>query len=203
PVGPISCTATARQHAAARVETGNPNRVHPPQSHAHALTPRPARHKATTHSQLVNQPQKGTKVFCAFLWLLIHFEDGEKRFLRDLDPSHLLHALLAFLLLLEQLAFARDVAAITLRNHVLAERLDRLTRDHLVSNRSLNRNLKQLPRYQLLHLLRQRPALRCRSAAMQNQRQRIPRLARDQHVELHQIALPVTSQVVIERGITT
>jgi hypothetical protein len=40
-----------------------------------------------------------------------------------------LHALLAFLLLLEQLALARDVAAVALGEHVLAQRLDRLARD--------------------------------------------------------------------------
>ena len=36
----------------------------------------------------------------------IHLEDGEKRFLRNLHRSHLLHALLSFLLLLEELALA-------------------------------------------------------------------------------------------------
>ena len=50
-------------------------------------------------------------------------------FLRDLDLPDLLHPLLAFFLLLEQLALAGDVAAVTLREHVLAHRLDRFARD--------------------------------------------------------------------------
>src|SRR6267142_3567891 len=47
-------------------------------------------------------------------FVLIHLEDGEKRFLRNLDRADLLHALFPFFLLLEQLALARDVAAVAL-----------------------------------------------------------------------------------------
>src|SRR5262245_54129580 len=43
--------------------------------------------------------------------LLSYLEHGEERFLRDLDAADALHPLLPFLLLLEQLALARDVAA--------------------------------------------------------------------------------------------
>src|SRR6185369_9787570 len=78
--------------------------------------------------------------------LFIDFQNGEEGFLRDLDAANFLHPLLAFFLLLEQLAFARDVAAVTLRNHVLAERLHRLTRDHFVPYRGLNRHLERLSR---------------------------------------------------------
>src|SRR5215207_4907306 len=56
-------------------------------------------------------------------------QHGEKCFLRNFDAADALHALLAFLLLLEQLALARDVAAVALGEHVLAQRLDRLARD--------------------------------------------------------------------------
>src|SRR5262245_55748724 len=55
-------------------------------------------------------------------------EHGEERLLRDLDSADLLHAPLALLLLLEQLALAGDVAAVALRDHVLALRLHRLAR---------------------------------------------------------------------------
>src|SRR5687767_7219947 len=48
-----------------------------------------------------------------------HLQNRQKRFLRNLHCAHLLHALLAFLLLLEELAFAGDVAAVTLRRDVL------------------------------------------------------------------------------------
>src|SRR5262245_58853005 len=52
--------------------------------------------------------------------LSAHLQHGEKRFLRDLHFADLLHALLAFFLFLEQLALARNVAAVAFRQHVLA-----------------------------------------------------------------------------------
>src|ERR1019366_95102 len=58
--------------------------------------------------------------------------------LRNLDLSHLLHALLALFLLFEQLALARDVAAIALGQHVLAQRLDRGARDHVAPDGGLH-----------------------------------------------------------------
>src|SRR5262245_33609498 len=57
------------------------------------------------------------------LRLRAHLQHGEKRFLRDLDLSDPLHALLAFLLFLEELALPGDVAAVALGQHVLAHRL--------------------------------------------------------------------------------
>src|SRR5262249_56192682 len=50
-------------------------------------------------------------------------EHREECFLRDFDLPDLLHALLSFLLALEQLPLPRDVAAVALRRHVLAHRL--------------------------------------------------------------------------------
>ena len=47
---------------------------------------------------------------------------AKKRLLRDLDRADLLHPPLSFLLLLEQLPLARDVAAIALGEHVLPQR---------------------------------------------------------------------------------
>ena len=60
---------------------------------------------------------------------LINLEHGQKGFLRDFDFADALHALLAFLLLFEQLALPRDVAAIAFREHVLPECLDAFARD--------------------------------------------------------------------------
>src|SRR5574338_427537 len=84
---------------------------------------------------------------------LFHLQHRQKRFLRDLDRAHLLHPLLSLLLLLEELALPRDVAAVALREHVLAERFHRRARDHLVPDRRLNRNLEELPRDQLPQLV--------------------------------------------------
>src|SRR5215217_2204823 len=53
-------------------------------------------------------------------------EHREECLLRDLDAAYLLHALLAGLLLLEQLALAAHIAAVALGDHVRADRgLDR------------------------------------------------------------------------------
>lgn len=52
--------------------------------------------------------------------ILIHLEGGDKGFLRNFDLAELPHLLLAFLLLVEKLPLARDVAAIAFGGHVLA-----------------------------------------------------------------------------------
>src|SRR5215813_1322284 len=54
--------------------------------------------------------------------LLADLEDREERLLRDLDAADRLHPLLAGLLLLEELLLARDVPAVALGEHVLAQR---------------------------------------------------------------------------------
>ncbi len=64
---------------------------------------------------------------------------GDERLLGDLDPADVLHLLLAFLLLLEQLALPRDVAAVALGQHVLALGLDRLAGDDLAADGRLDR----------------------------------------------------------------
>src|SRR5262245_4240456 len=81
-----------------------------------------------------------------------HLEDGEKRFLRNLDGTDLLHALLAGLLLLQQFLLPRVVATVALREHVLAQRFYRLARDDIRSDRRLNRYIEHLSRNKLAHL---------------------------------------------------
>src|SRR2546423_15358333 len=90
------------------------------------------------------------------LGLGAHLQNREERFLRDLDLADALHPLLAFLLFLEELAFARDVAAVALGEHVLAHRLDRFARDDAAADRGLNSHLEHLTPNQLPHLRRQR-----------------------------------------------
>src|SRR4051794_41776697 len=71
---------------------------------------------------------------------IAELEHREEGLLRHVDPTHGLHALLPLLLLLQQLALAADVAAVALRDHVLAERLDRLARDDVLAELRLDRN---------------------------------------------------------------
>ena len=51
----------------------------------------------------------------------IHLQRRDKRLLRNVDLAELPHLFLAFLLLVQQLAFARGVAAVALGGDVLAE----------------------------------------------------------------------------------
>src|SRR6266536_1829294 len=62
-------------------------------------------------------------------------EHRHEGFLWDLDVANALHATLPLGLFLQQLPFARDVAAVALREHVLAHGPDRLTGDHFVADR--------------------------------------------------------------------
>ena len=59
----------------------------------------------------------------------IKLEHRHKRFLRNLHRTELAHALLALLLLLEELLFTCDIAAVTLGQNVLAHRLYCFTSD--------------------------------------------------------------------------
>src|SRR3954453_21220820 len=85
-------------------------------------------------------------------------EHRQERLLRHLDPADLLHALLAFLLLLEQLALTCDVTAVALGDHVLAHRLDGLAGDDLRADRRLDRHLVLLARDLLAQALDQTAA---------------------------------------------
>src|SRR3954447_16484249 len=79
-------------------------------------------------------------------------QGGDERLLRHLDAAHHLHPLLAFLLLLEQLALAGDVTAVALGQHVLADRPNRLAGDDPAADGRLDRHLELLPRNEFLQL---------------------------------------------------
>src|SRR5512142_471310 len=75
---------------------------------------------------------------------IVEGQHGKERFLRDLDRPNTLHELLDFLLLLEELALAGDVAAVALRKHVLAHGPHRLARDDIRADRRLDGDLEHL-----------------------------------------------------------
>src|SRR3954452_20859456 len=81
--------------------------------------------------------------------LFIHFQHSKKSLLRNLYAPDLLHALLALFLFFQQLAFARDVAAIAFGDNVFAKRLDGFARDDLVADCRLDGHFKELARNQL------------------------------------------------------
>src|SRR5690606_10264097 len=80
-------------------------------------------------------------------------EGLDEGLLGDLDPPEALHALLALLLLLEELALAGDVAAVELGRDVLAVDLDRLPGDDLAADGRLDRDVELLAGHQVLELL--------------------------------------------------
>src|SRR5208282_3610764 len=134
--------------------------------------------------------------------LLPDLEQGQKSLLRNLDPPDLFHPLLAFLLLLEQLAFSRDIAAVTFGGDVLTQRLDGFTRDNLGADRGLNRDFEHLARDQLAHLFAHRPAPFVGLVAMHDNRKRVHHLAIDSKVRLNQRPGREGQKRVVHRRVT-
>src|SRR5579862_6416518 len=128
-------------------------------------------------------------------------QDREEGLLRNLDATDGLHPLLARLLLLEQLLLARDVAAVALGEHVLAQRLDVLARDHLRPDRRLHGNVEHLSRNQRSHPRGDLAAAVNRVRPMDHHRQRIDALAVDQDVELYDVGRAKLLEFVIERRV--
>src|SRR5689334_14785241 len=77
------------------------------------------------------------------------FQHFNESLLRNVDGAERLHALLAFLLFLEQLPFARDITAITFGGHIFSKCTDGFTRNNLSANRGLDRHLILLMRNNL------------------------------------------------------
>src|SRR5690242_3024423 len=129
-----------------------------------------------------------------------HFQYSEECFLRNVHLADALHAALAFFLFFEQLAFARDVAAVAFGKDVLANRRDRFSRDDAAANRSLNWHFKKLPRNQFPQARYEFAPAVVRKIAVHDQRERIHRLAADQHIELDQIRFAVAREVIVQRS---
>src|SRR5271170_6522250 len=137
----------------------------------------------------------------ATIALLPDLEQGEESLLRNLDAPDLFHPLLAFLLLLEQLAFSRDVAAVTLGGDVLAQRLDGFARDNLGADRGLDRDFEHLARYQFAHLFAQRPPPFVGLVAMHDNRKRVHHLAVNPYIQFNQRPRPEVQKLIVERRV--
>src|SRR4028119_62117 len=114
-------------------------------------------------------------------------QGGEEGLLRDLHAAYLLHAALALLLLLQELLFAADVATVALRGDVLAVGADRLAGDDPAPHGRLYRHLEVLARDELLELLHERPPAVVGLVAVDDDRERLDRVARDQDLDLDQV----------------
>src|SRR3546814_21074399 len=87
---------------------------------------------------------------CIFLIQFQHRHEGR---LRDFPVADLAHALLPFLLFLQQLTFTGDIATITLRRYVLALGTDVLAGDDFRTDGGLDGYFKLFPRPQLFEFL--------------------------------------------------
>src|ERR1019366_1466473 len=86
------------------------------------------------------------------LELIVHTQNRQEGFLWDFHTAHLLHTLLAGFLFFQQLLLARNIAAITLCQHIFSHGLDVLARDDIRSDSRLYRHIVHLARYKFAHL---------------------------------------------------
>src|SRR5882672_5236194 len=133
--------------------------------------------------------------------VVLRLEHGHEGRLRDLHRSHHLHLLLAFLLLLEELALAAYVAAVALGRHVLAEGVDGGPGDDLAADRALDGDLELLARDLLGQPLAiaQRP--RARELPVDELGEGIDLFAVDEDVHLHHVSEAVVQHLVVERAV--
>src|SRR5919106_1692424 len=137
------------------------------------------------------------------LALVVEVEDGEERLLRHLHAADLLHPLLAFLLPLEQFAFPGDVAAVALRENVLAPGLDRLPRDHAGADGRLHGHVEHLTRDLLTQALDELTAAVVGGGAVDDERERVDLLPADEDVDAAQVARAEACDLVVEARIAS
>src|SRR5262245_41408726 len=125
-------------------------------------------------------------------------EHRQEGLLRHLDLADLFHSLLSFLLFLEQLALARDVAPVALGGHILAHRLDGLAGDDAAADRGLDGDLVELAGDDAAELLGERLALLVRLVPMDDHAQRVDGITVEQDVELHHVRRAELEEVVVE-----
>src|SRR4030095_10656441 len=117
----------------------------------------------------------------------VYFQYSQKGFLRNVYVAHAFHALLAFFLLFQELAFATDITAVALGGDVFAHGSHRLAGDAVGADGRLDRDFILLPGNQFLELGRQSAAPDVGSVAVHDGAQRIQRVAVQEQIQLYQI----------------
>ena len=113
----------------------------------------------------------------------------------------MLHAFLACFLLFKEFALARNIAAIALGDHVLAQGFDCLTRDDVGTDGGLDRDVIHLTRNDLAHLAHHRAAAVLGLGAVHDDGQRIDFVAIEQNVHLDHVGSAVLLELIVHRGI--
>ena len=117
--------------------------------------------------------------------------------MRHLHRSDLFHAFLACFLFLKELAFARNIAAVALGEHVFAQGFDCLTRNHIGANSRLDGHVVHLAGNHLAHFAHHRPAPVGRLGAVHDDGQRVHPLAIEQNIHLDHIGWAVFLELVV------
>src|SRR5690554_5558481 len=82
--------------------------------------------------------------YCCSRLFILDLKYCQESFLRDFDVTHLLHAFFSCFLPFKQFLFTRNIATITLGQHILTQGLDVFARDDFGTNGGLNRDIKHL-----------------------------------------------------------
>ena len=104
-------------------------------------------------------------------------------------------------MLFEELALAANVAAVTLGNHVLAQRLNGFAGNDFLANAGLNGDVEHLAGQQFAQLLAEAAAPLVALGAVHDGREGVHLLPVEHHVELHHVRLAEANQLIIQRGV--
>src|SRR5215813_6797270 len=140
---------------------------------------------------------------CAMDSSCLDLQCRQKCFLRNLHLAQLFHALLPFLLPTQQLALARDVAAIAFGHDVLAEGAYDLACDDAAANGGLDDDLEHLPWDEVFEAVAQLTPPVIGFITMDDGGQRIRGITVNEDIELHQVSRAHSFRFVVERGIAT
>src|SRR5207249_11183780 len=110
-----------------------------------------------------------------------------KRLLRNVHLPNAFHSPLSLFLFLQQLAFARNIPAITLGQNVFPDGGNRFPRNHAMADGRLDGDLKHLARDKFFHLFRKSLAVRVRGITMNDPGKSVDRFTADQDVQLDKV----------------
>src|SRR5258705_10687760 len=140
-------------------------------------------------------PLYSPQVFSCFQYL-------DKGFLRYIDRAKRFHSFFAFLLFLEQFAFARDIAAITFGGNVFAQGADGFASDDFATDGPLDGDGILLAGDYFFQFGGQGSATALGLITMDDAREGVHRLAVHEHVELHHVRRLVAGVFIIHRSVT-
>src|SRR5215212_2390212 len=132
---------------------------------------------------------------------LSNTQRGQEGFLRYLHAADSLHAALALFLLFEELAFAGYVATVAFGSDIFAVGAYGLACDHTLAHRGLYGHLELLAWDQLFELLDERAAALVGLVTVDDDRERINGVTRDEDLELDKVGRIVAKWFVVVGGV--